>query len=110
MTVRSIRIDATVGANGDASPKVPTPDGDTGEEINDTTETETETSWSRPRPERDPFGNYTGFDIVEWSGLAAKLKQYCHLVIWRVTKRAVNTSKNAATITPASVADLDCSC
>jgi|APHM01.1.fsa_nt_gi hypothetical protein len=65
----SVDIDSTFGAHTDASAKFVTADGgiidgDTGEEIGEES-SESESVWSPPRPEIDPFGNYTGFDIVE---------------------------------------------
>lgn len=68
-----VQIDTTFGAHVDTTPLFATADGgiingETGEEIDDTTEETTETEenvWSPPRPEIDPFGNHTGFDIVE---------------------------------------------
>jgi hypothetical protein len=71
-----IEIDSTFGAQVDASAKFATADGgiidgETGnllEENDDEPESESESEvniWSCPRPEIDPFGNYTGFDIVE---------------------------------------------
>jgi predicted nucleic acid-binding Zn finger protein len=63
-----IQIDNTFGAHVDATPVYATADGgiidgETGNELSE--DTSEDDIWTSPRPEIDPFGNYTGFDIVE---------------------------------------------